>query len=281
MVKIIVTHFNPDLDAVASIWIVKRFLKGWEKAGLAFVPAGETYEDQPIDSNPEILHVDTGLGECDHHQTDEFICSAQLCLAKRKAQSPNLKEIDEEALERILGVVCEVDHGRNVSWPEAISDRYAFFLEEILGGLNSIYQDDSQVVEFGLTALDGIFKILKDKIRAEEILDGPRAIKFETKWGKGIGVVTGNEAILELGEKAGYSLVVKKDPKIGHGRIYARWDKGVDLTDAYHKLKERDPEATWFLHSSKCLLLNGPTRNPETRPTKLGLREIIEVLKVA
>ena len=71
--KLIVTHFNPDLDAIASIWIIKRFLKGWEKARVRFVPAGETYKDQPVDSQPEILHVDTGLGELDHHQTNKYL----------------------------------------------------------------------------------------------------------------------------------------------------------------------------------------------------------------
>lgn len=270
--KIIVTHFNPDLDAVASIWIIKRFLKGWENAEVRFVPAGETYRDQPVDSHPEILHVDTGLGECDHHQTDEYICSTQLCWKK-------CRQRENEAIVRLSEIVCEVDHGKHVSWPDAENDRYVFFLEEILGGLNSTYQDDNKVVEFGLMALDSIFKILKDKIRAEETLEGSGAIKFKTEWGKGIGATTDNEAILELGEKMGYSLVVRKDPKRGHVRIYARGDREVDLTKVYHQLKKLDPEATWFLHSSKCLLLNGSTRNPKMKPTRLSLKEIIEVFR--
>ena len=279
LMKTIVIHFNPDLDAITGAWIIKRFLKGWKKAEIAFVPAGELYQDMPVDSNPEILHVDTGLGELDHHQTDEYICAAQLCHRKTKNQKLKIKDIDNEALERLCEVVCEVDHGRDISWPDSENDRYLFFLEEILGGLNSIYQDDGQVVEFGLKALDGIFKVLKDKIKAEEILEGPRAIKFETRWGRGVGVTTENEAVLTVGEKMGYSLVVKKDSRIGNIRIYARWDRKVDLTKVYQQLKELDSEATWFLHASKCLLLNGSTRNPKMKPTKLSLQEIIAVLK--
>ena len=145
--------------------------------------------------------------------------------------------------------------------------------------MNTLAPGDHQVVVFGMIALDSVFKILKDKIRAEEILEGPEAVVFKTKWGKGVGVTTSNEAILEVGEKMGYSLVVKKDPKIGHVRIYARWDRQVDLTNAYQKLKKLDPGATWFLHSSKNLLLNGSIRNPKMRSTRLGLKEIIEVLK--
>jgi hypothetical protein len=277
--KIIVTHFNPDLDAVASIWIIKKFLPVWSKAKIEFVPAGETFQGLPVDSNPEILHVDTGLGELDHHQTDEFVCAAQLCW-KKVVQNKNihLKKLDKEAVERLLDVVCQIDHGREIVWPESKEDRFCLFLEEIIGGLNGV-QDDLAVVEFGLIALEGVFKTLKDKIRAEETLRSPKAIEFETEWGKGIGVESGNDAVLQLGEKMGYSVVIRKDPKKKYVRIYARFDRGVDLSKVYQKLKELDPQATWFLHRSKCILLNGSPRNPKMRPTNLKLNQIIQVLK--
>jgi hypothetical protein len=40
-----------------------------------------------------------------------------------------------------------------------------------------------------------------------------------------------------------------------------------------------DPQATWFLHVSKKMLLNGSPKNPKMKPTKLPLNDIIEVLK--
>ncbi len=283
MAKLIVTHLNPDLDAVAAIWLIRKFFpasppggSGWSKAKLAFVPAGDTYQGQPVDSDPQVLHVDTGLGEFDHHQTDEYFCSAQKCQAKLKSAT-KLKAVEEEALERILEIVCEVDHGRDISWPEAENDRYLFFLEDILGGLRSLGKKDEEVVDFGLKALDSVFRMMKDKIRAEETLTGPKAIEFKTQWGKGIAILTSNESVLEVGEKMGYTLVVKKDEKKGGVRIYSRWDRGVDLTAASNQLKKLDSEASWFLHASKCLLLNGSTRNPKMKPTKLSLAEIIAV----
>ena len=39
--KIIVTHAAPDLDAVTSVWLIKRFLQGWNEAEVRFVPAGQ------------------------------------------------------------------------------------------------------------------------------------------------------------------------------------------------------------------------------------------------
>ena len=39
--KVVVTHSSPDLDAIASVWLIKKFLPGWEEATVQFVPAGE------------------------------------------------------------------------------------------------------------------------------------------------------------------------------------------------------------------------------------------------
>src|SRR5437764_1218415 len=88
--KIIVTHASPDWDAITSVWLLKRFLEGWEKAEVQFVPAGERLRKassvkrqalsviELIDEN-EVIHVDTGLGPLDHHQTsDKNVCAASL-----------------------------------------------------------------------------------------------------------------------------------------------------------------------------------------------------------
>ena len=53
----------------------------------------------------------------------------------------------------------------------------------------------------------------------------------------------------------------------------------IDLTPVYEKVKELDPEASWFLHASKRMLLNGSSKNPEMRGSKLSLDEVIDVLK--
>jgi hypothetical protein len=82
----------------------------------------------------------------------------------------------------------------------------------------------------------------------------------------------------------GYVVVVRRDPRKGYLRIKAKPnksddDKGVDLTLTCEKLSKMDPQATWFLHVSKKMLLNGSPKNPKMKPTKLPLNDIIEVLK--
>jgi hypothetical protein len=48
---------------------------------------------------------------------------------------------------------------------------------------------------------------------------------------------------------------------------------------AYEQMRKMDPDATWFLHVGKKMLLNGSTKNPDMKPTKLSLPEIIKVLE--
>ena len=94
-----------------------------------------------------------------------------------------------------------------------------------------------------------------------------------------------NDTVVKLAQKMGYEVVIRKDPRKGYVRIKARPDdlnkKGpkLDLTLVCEKLKKMDPNATWFLHVSKKMLLNGTTKNPKMKPTKLSLNDIIKVVK--
>lgn len=280
MPETIVTHYNPDPDAIASIWLILRFWSlaeqdDWRKAGLEFVAAGKTFRDEPVDINPEVIHVDTGGGKFDHHQ-DRLREPACVQVYKEiKRQSPKLGE--DQALQRLIAVVADADLGNYIHWPESKSDHYEFSFDSLISGLRKVGYSDRRVVELGMTLLDVIHQTLKNKVRAEQILKNGTV--FKTKWGKGIGFETENDTVLDLGEKQGFSVVVRKDPRNGSVRIYARNDRNVDLTSTWERLKEKDPEATWFLHQSKCLLLNGSSKNPEMKITKLGLGEVVEILK--
>ncbi len=270
MAKIIVTHFSPDLDAIGAIWLLRRFDKSFAEAAIEFVPIGTTFRGEVVDGDPEIVHVDTGWGKFDHHQTDKNTCATKLVWEDLG--------IKDEALERLVAVVNEVDNADDLLWEEGSLDRSEFFLDSVFFGWKQVYPgQDRSYVEWGLVCLDGVYQALKEKVAAEKLLLVGK--KFKTRWGEGIAVKTANDTVLDLGERQGYSLVVRQDPKSGHLRIYARADRNVDLTPVYEEFKKRDPEATWFLHSSKCLLLNGSRKDPAMKPTKLDLEEIVEVLE--
>ena len=274
--KTIVTHLNPDQDAIFSVWLVKRFFSGWENADARFVPAGETLGHLPPDESPDIIHVDTGLGKFDHHHTgDKTICAGILVLKQVKNSHP--------ALFRIAEIVRTVDHAQERSWPEPTHDRYEFFLESILDGLKSLPAQEKgeaksqAVMAFGLTAFDGIYAVMKEKAAAESLISS--GTKFDSPWGQGIAMLTGNDSAHRLAERQGFAVVAVKDPQKGNVRVYAHPKvSAADLTFAYQEVTQRDPNSDWFLHASKKMLLNGSRANPKMRPTKLTLDEVINII---
>lgn len=272
--KTIVTHIGPDLDAITAIWIVKTFWPGWKEAQLAFVPAGKTLEDNPPDDNPDIVHVDTGFGKFDHHQTNSDTCAAMLVYDVAKTQSGT-----DAALERMLAVVNEIDHFREVFFPNPTADFWNMGVVAQIDGWRLLHADNPvRIVELGMDALDGIYKMFQNKVWAEGELR-EKSLEFSTKWGKGVGLETVNDEVVHLAQKMGYALVVRKDPKKGYLRIKSLPRETIDLTPLYTKLKEDEPDATWFLHASRHMVLNGSSKNPDMRPSRRPLTEIIEEIK--
>lgn len=291
--KVIVAHASPDLDAISSIWVIKRFLQGWEDAVVKYVPAGETINGKTPENavekigEDEVIHVDTGLGPLDHHQTQSNeVCAASVTWEYIKKSflqhNENLREEKIEAVDRIIRVVTDIDHFKEVFWKDPTADHYEFNLVGILDGLKLMKPDqDDYYTQFVIEALDGILHEFENRIWAEKEIKENGKI-FETRFGKGIGFETINDTVIKLAQKMGYVLVVRKDPRKGYVRIKTlpKTEKvDADLTLVYEQLKKMDPEATWFLHIGKKMLLNGTTKNPKMKPTKLSLNDIVKVLE--
>lgn len=291
--KIVVTHDSPDLDAATSVWLIKRFLPNWENAVVEFVPAGERYKGMKnppmsvIDKtkNDEVIHVDTGLGPLDHHETgDENVCAASRTWDFVKLQSSEFgvqsEKIDKriEAIDRLVRVVVDIDHFKEVFWKEPTADYHEFSLVNILEGLKVQKPNQNDYyMKFLFVALDALLHEFENRIWAEEEIE--KAEKFKISKGKALGLESVNDLAVKLAQKMGYALAIRKDPRKGYTRIKARPDSGIDLTVTCEKLKKMDPNATWFLHASKKMLLNGSVKNPKMRPTTLSLHDIITVLK--
>lgn len=272
--KTIVVHLGPDLDAITSIWLVKMFLPEWEEAGFAFVPAGKTLNDMAPDSDPDILHLDTGFGTFDHHQTSDDTCAAKLVYEEVKKHHGA-----DVALERMVAVVNDIDHFREVFFLNPNGDIWGFGLHTIIDGWRYMYADNQlKIVELGMSALDAIYKTMQNKVWAEIEIE-KNGIEFETKWGKAIAFETVNDEVIHVAQKKGYVIAVRKDPRKLYLRIKALPLPEIDLTAVYERLKKEEPEATWFLHASHHMVLNGSAKNPDMKPSQRPLAEIIEVIK--
>ncbi|MFH1840596.1 MAG: chromate resistance protein ChrB domain-containing protein [Candidatus Shapirobacteria bacterium] len=277
--KKIITHLNPDLDAIASCWLIKRFLPGWAGAEIAFVEAKNT--SQALDIEGEILYVDVGGGPLDHHrQNDPSTCAAKKCwdFITIKRQGEPLDLIGDGAITQLVEVIRQIDNAQDLNWSEKSEARDCFYLHQILGGLKGLGEKDQPVVEFGFRALEAIWLSLKSIWRAKEELVS-KAVFFSTPWGQAVCCETANEQFLWEAEKQNYVLAVKKTPQDGSVRMAARPDSKVDLAPVLTLIKKADPDSDWYLHPSHKLLLNHTSLNPAFRPTRLSLEEIIAIIR--
>ena len=236
--KIIVTHKACDLDAVVSAWLIKRFLPGWENANLQFVPAGEKLEGQyaktgeeieeiilPNGDRAEIIHVDTGLGKLDHHQTENTnVCATSLSFDYVKKHNESLMRDENklEALRRIVEYVIDDDHFQEVFYENPTADLYDFSIIGLIHGIKLRFpKDDLACINFGMEMIEAVFHYFENKIWAEEEIK-EKGIDFMTRWGKGIAIETLNDTVLKLAQTMGFVLAVRKDPATGSVRIKAR-----------------------------------------------------------
>lgn len=300
--KIVVTHSSPDMDAITSVWLIKKFLSGWETAIVKFVPAGERLVSSikynvsgiqtPIEKieDDEVIHVDTGLGPLDHHQTaSDKVCGASLTWDYVQTKNEELRTRNSEktkykieAISRMIKVIVDIDHFKEIFRKDAVADYHEFELVSILDGLKFQFPNqDDYYIEFVSKSLDAVLHEFENRIWAEkEILKNGQ--EFKTRFGKGIAFETINDTVIKLAQKMGHVIVLRKDPRKGYVRIKVvpTTNKiNIDLTSVYEKLKKLDPQATWFLHISKKMLLNGSVKNPKMRASKLTLNEIIKVLE--
>ena len=250
----------------------------------------------------EVIHVDTGLGPLDHHETDdqsvcaasrtwEYVSNQQSVVANQGEKWKDKKK----AIERIVAIVTEIDHFKEVFWENPTADYHEFSLLGLLEGYKLQYPDhNEETTLFGCICLDAMLRDFENRVWAEKEIE-EKGILFETRFGKGLGIETINDAVLKLAQKMGYVIVVRKDPRKGYVRIKARpplkvpedrrskvegrKKDDIDLTLVCEELKKRDLNATWFLHVSKKMLLNGTTKNPAMVPTALTLSELIDVAK--
>ncbi len=283
--KLLVTHHSPDLDAIASIWVLKRFdTQHYGDAKLDFVNPGEKLSDARQSelglTETNIVHVDTGLGKFDHHQPDngqKFISATSLVFDHVCQIHPE-KQTDE-ALKTIVQYVTEIDHFREIYWPEADSLRYEFMLHQLIEGLSMVaLHDDDSLVHFGMTCLDAIYTHLGQVLKARELIT-TMGQEFTIAQGKCLAIETENDDVIKLAQKQGYVLVVRKDQKMGNIRIKARPDSAIDLKPVADEIAKLDNVGTWYYHPSGKMLLNGSSKHTSQKPSRLSLSEVVAIIK--
>ncbi|MEI7771229.1 MAG: hypothetical protein WCI67_14645 [Chloroflexales bacterium] len=258
-------HLSPDLDCLAAIWILVHFGPA-KDADLLFVPAGRTLDDQPADSDPETVHVDTGGGRFDHHHSaDHTLSAAELV---RRELAP-----DNEALCRLVDQVTRIDHA------EAYPGRQPSFfnINDLIGGYNSLFPNrPHHVAQAMLPNLDAWYEHEARQIRLERAF--ARHLEFNTRWGLGIAMQSDDGGSSRLAYSHGAVLYAYRDRR-GYMGVAAQHRSDVDLEIVYRDLMRLDGEADWYLHPSHRLLLCGTPKAPPRQRSNLSLEDLVDVLR--
>jgi len=284
VINLIVTHRAPDLDAITSVWLLQRFdAQNMGATKLAFVNPGETisaHMAEQLGSLPhEVVHVDTGLGEFDHHQEDrgkQYLSAAKLVYEHLSKQRPELQQ--DKALASLVGYVTDIDQFAQIDWPESKTIRSRFAIEELISGFTLLPNfDDERMVEIGKSLLDSAYASLNLYLEAEEELNSAESVPL--KEGYCVAVLASNDYVIDVAQMQGASMVIKKDPELGNIRIKCRPDFPDDLARLRDAILEKDREGTWYYHPSGKMFLNGSVKKPDQKPSRLELHEVLSLVK--
>lgn len=274
--KTIVTHLSPDIDAIASVWLIHRYLPGWEEAAVELVSAGFTLNNMPPDKDKNILHVDTGMGTFDHHHTSDFTSATRLIFDDLRKKG-HIGDDEAEAIERVVDVVTRYDHFKETELDSPDDDIHIFSVAYAVLGLRKDLRYGQHLIEISEEMLDGILQYMKGKVHAEHIIK--KGHTCTTHWGKTLFVETDNDGATRAAQIKGFDLVVRYSPSYKNVSIKLHPRVRKTLKKLEKALVPGDTGAFWFYHASGHMLLNASTRDTRHMVTKYTLAEIVEIVK--
>ncbi len=285
--QLIVTHHAPDLDAIGSTWLLKRFeTKKYADAKISFVNPGTTISiDEAHELGFElhnVVHVDTGLGRFDHHQPEKAnLNTSATSLVYDHVCSRNSDLDQDQALQIISEFITEIDHFGEIYWENAGDYKYTMMIHELIRGIEFTdpHDDDSQM-QFGLMCLDAAYAALTQQVKAKEIIE-EKGQDFAINNLKCLALETRNDDTIKVAQKQGYDLVIKKDPKQGNIRVKLRPDTKISLKKLYDAVLEKDSIGHWFYHASGKMLINGSRKHKSQKASPLTLEEIVKITQEA
>lgn len=274
--KTIVTHLSPDIDAIGAVWLLRKYLPHWNNAIISYVPTGKTLNNKQPDSDPEVIHVDTGYGKFDHHDTDEYTCAARLVFDFLKSNN-HIHKKDIEPLDRLIEMITYTDHFHEVYFPNPQDDYYLMFAKDLIHHFKAVSKSDEALLDFGYSVLESCLYGVRQKLRAENDIE--TGFIFKSFYGKSIGLYCGNSQALTLAQKKGFMLVIQKNPEKGFVKIKLHPKSKKNLKNIFEKLQIEDTNATWIYHPSGKMILNGSAHNPHVTPSHLSLDTIIKIVR--
>ena len=267
--KTLVTHINPHLDDIAAIWLFKKFNPQFKDAKVEFISASQ--DKAATEQSDDKVFVGTGGGKFDEHKEGLNTCSASLVYEYLK-ENGNIPEdeITRKALERLVEWNKLVDTGQA---PPSEFDEFS--VQSFIRCKDGSSENSLRCVDLGSQILNRILKVLKRK--QQSIVDWEERIEFETKFGKATAIISETIDREFAREQAG-NVFLMYNPKHKSVQFFTPSFE-IDLEPIYKKVKELDPQASWFLHQSHHMVICGSSSAPDSKVTKLSFEQLIEVVK--
>lgn len=270
----IVTHRRPHLDEICALWIIQKYWPNFGDCDVEFVntgpDGGDTWNDIPADTHPMVIYVGVGHGRFDEHKGDRHDSAASLVWAETK-RLYNPRKGDSQAIDRLVEYVRREDLGEFIS-----ADRREFSLPSIINGLfGTQNRDSSTVYEIGRKIMDALTFELYKQISVERDWEG--RVEFDTPWGRGAACVSDVPGIDRHAFRQGFVLVATHNQKKTYHGLRGNPESDVDLTEAFMKIKQMEPDRPWFLHQSKRMLLCGGDVADQGVYSDLNLQQLIDL----
>lgn len=271
--KTLVMHHSPHLDEVVCAWMFRKFHLKFKDVRFAFVDAGhDTIDGKPADHDVDVVHIGVGGGRFDEHTSSKRQSAATLVHEWLTEQAAIPKgDFTEQALELLVSYTLRDDTG------ELLSDQsFPYHVSALFSGLRMSEKSDEHLVHVGSHFLDAFFAVLMDWVRVGHEWDRRR--EFETPWGRGVGIETSAATVQQYAYGLGFVLTVQFNPQDGYRSIHAHPESSVNLEQTYQEILQKEPNADWYLHQSKKILLCGGKLAKKARLSKLTLDELIQVV---
>ncbi|MDD5416315.1 MAG: hypothetical protein PHE48_04955 [Candidatus Daviesbacteria bacterium] len=268
--KTLVTHINPHLDDIASIWLFKKFHPEFKDAKIEFISASRN--QATTEESEDKVFLGTGGGKFDEHKEGLNTCAGSLVYdyLRQKGYIPQ-DEITQKALEVLVEWNRLIDTGKA---PNSQFDEFS--VQSFIRCKDGTPQNSNRSVELGIEILNRILVVLKRK--QQSLKDWEKRKEFATKFGKSFAVVS-ETVDREFCREQGGDLFLMYHPKYKSVQFFTPSFE-IDLEPIYTKVKTLDPEASWFLHQSHHMVICGSSSAPDSKLTKLSFEELIEVTKL-
>ncbi|MEY4723772.1 MAG: hypothetical protein RLZZ324_1285 [Candidatus Parcubacteria bacterium] len=270
--KTLVTHLKPHLDDICAFWLLRRLVPELKDAPMRFEQVanlGGTAHD-----DADTVCVGLGAGKYDEHKGDINDCSTSL-VWKDVSPAAGLDADEHAAYQKIVDWSLKIDLGKTMS-----DAGESFTVPALLDGYFATHDRDSATLTtFGFELLDALLEVQRGEVRIEKAWAARK--EFTTPWGMGVAVRGAPKSFDSFAYAHGAVVVVLVNAENTYHSIRASADSPTDLTAAAEAVKAREPNANWFFHHSKRMLICGGTGMvPAKVPSKLTLEELVALVAV-